>query len=130
MGVLIMRIFGGVEKWSSRQAHNLKIVGSNPTSTKSKIVRTVLRGYSLKVKCWFVAPRDMGSTPVNPVRVFLGRMAEWFKASVLKTEGFDYLAGSNPVPLFATVAQLGRALVLHVGGYGFESRRLHFDYST
>lgn len=34
-------------------------------------------------------------------------MAEWLKASVLKTEGYFYLAGSNPVPLFATVAQLG-----------------------
>lgn len=63
-------------------------------------------GYSLKVKCWLVAPRDMGSTPVNPVPV-KGRMAEWLKASVLKTEGCYHLAGSNPVPLFATVAQLG-----------------------
>ncbi len=53
-------------------------------------------------------------------------MAEWFKASVLKTEGWYYLAGSNPVPLLAAVAQLGRASVLHVGGYGFESRRLHY----
>lgn len=34
-------------------------------------------------------------------------MAEWFKASVLKTEGWVHLAGSNPVPLLATVAQLG-----------------------
>lgn len=34
-------------------------------------------------------------------------MAEWLKASVLKTEGCYHLAGSNPVPLYATVAQLG-----------------------
>ena len=51
-------------------------------------------------------------------------MAEWLKASVLKTEECIHFAGSNPVPLFAAVAQLGRASVLHVGGYGFESRRL------
>ena len=38
------------------------------------------------VKCWLVAPRDMGSTPVIPDT--LGRMAEWFKASVLKAEEY------------------------------------------
>lgn len=35
-----------------------------------------------------------------------------------------YLAGSNPVPFNAAVAQLARAFVLHVGGYGFESHQL------
>lgn len=62
-----MRLFdGGVEKWSSRQAHNLKNAGSNPASTISALALTG-GGYSLMVKCWLVAPRDMGSTPVNPV---------------------------------------------------------------
>ena len=29
-----------MEKWSSRQAHNLKIVGSNPTSIISVLIKT------------------------------------------------------------------------------------------
>ena len=29
--------YGGVEKGLSRQAHNLKVVGSNPTSIKAQI---------------------------------------------------------------------------------------------
>lgn len=66
-----------MEKWSSRQAHNLKIVGSNPTSIISVLIKTfcdflVKGGYSLMVKCWLVAPCDMGSTPVNPGFGFFG----------------------------------------------------------
>ena len=68
--------FGGVEKWSSRQAHNLKIVGSNPTSASKLSILLSKRGYSLMVKCWLVAPRDMGSTPVNPVHTILFALRE------------------------------------------------------
>ena len=32
------RVCGGVEKGLSRQAHNLKVVGSNPTSTVDQCV--------------------------------------------------------------------------------------------
>lgn len=68
-----------MEKWLSRQAHNLKFVGSNPTSVKISLVLfsagcdslpksfvVCEGGCSLMVKCWLVAPRDMGSTPVIP----------------------------------------------------------------
>lgn len=37
-----MGVNGGVEKWSSRQAHNLKIVGSSPTSINFFIVFKLL----------------------------------------------------------------------------------------
>jgi hypothetical protein len=57
-----------VEKRLSRQAHNLKIVGSNPTPTVvfCEALLYLAGGCSLRVKCWLVAPRDMGSTPVIP----------------------------------------------------------------
>lgn len=43
MGVCIC-FCGGVEKWLSRQAHNLKVVGSNPTPTKYILVPFELNG--------------------------------------------------------------------------------------
>jgi hypothetical protein len=69
VGVFVYSL-GGVEKWLSRQAHNLKNVGSNPTPTNVLLLYVklcVCGGCSLTVKCWLVAPRDMGSIPIIPV---------------------------------------------------------------
>ena len=48
-------------------------------------------------------PRYTGAAPVSPA-FYLGRMAEWFKAAVLKTvDGDEPSVGSNPTsPVWVT----------------------------
>lgn len=54
----------------------------------------------------------------------IGRLAEWFKALVLKTSDVKASVGSNPTPSSSfcrSVAQFGSALALGASGRRFES---------
>ena len=76
----------------ARQAHNLKVVGSNPTpATKKKQKALHMRRSSNWLGSWIFIPATRIRIPVA-VQKKIGRMVEWLQYQLVTLRG----PGSNP----------------------------------